>query len=186
MKKSFQFLLALTAPVLLFSSCSKDDVAEENSREVITTIELKFTERGTTNELSFEWEDLDGDGGQNPEIDNIFLAPNKTYDLEIEFYDKSKNPVVDISEEIEKEGDVHRIYLEPSAGSNITVSDQDLDKNQKPLGLTATVQTGEAGTGTLNLTLKHYENGGKESSDPVNNTKSSTDAAVSFNTMIEL
>lgn len=186
MKKSFQFFIALTAPVLLFSACSKDDVAEENSNEVITTIELKFTERGTTNELSFEWEDLDGVGGQNPEIDNILLAPNKTYDLEIEFYDKTKNPEVDISEEIEEEGDVHRIYLEPSAESNISVSNVDLDKNQKPLGLNAEVQTGESGNGTLKLTLKHYENGGKESADPVTSTKSSTDATVSFNTLIEM
>lgn len=186
MKKSFQLLMALAAPMVMFNACSKDDVAEENSREVITTIELQFTERGTTNVLSYEWEDLDGDGGQNPEIDNILLSANKTYDLEIEFYDKSKDPVVDISEEIDEEGDVHRVYLEPSEGSNISITNVDLDKNQKPLGLNAEVQTGEAGNGTLKLTLKHYENGGKESSDPVNSTKSSTDASVSFITMIEL
>lgn len=179
-------LLFVLASVVLITACSKDDVAEENSNELITTIELKITERGTTNTISYEFEDLDGPGGQNPEIDQIVLSPNKTYDVEIEVYDESKNPPVVIHEEIEEESASHRFYLEPSAGSNITISDFDLDSNGVPLGLGSVWTTGAAGSGTVKVTLRHYEDRGKETSDPVNSSKSTTDAEVTFNTIIEL
>lgn len=181
--KSMIFVLASGA---LLTACSKDDVAEENSNELITTIELKITERGTTNTVSYEFEDLDGPGGQNPEIDQIVLSPDKTYDVEIEVYDESKNPPVVIHEEIEEESASHRFYFEPSANSNITISNFDLDGNGKPLGLSSVWTTGAAGAGTVKITLRHYENMGKETSDPVNSSKSSTDAEVTFNTIIEL
>lgn len=163
----------------MLTSCSKDDVAEENSNELITTIELKVTERGTSNTQSFNFEDIDGPGGQAPEIDEILLAPNKTYDVEIEVYDESKNPPVAIHEEIEEEADDHRFYFEPS-NANLTINGFDNDGAGKPLGLNSVWTTTTAAQGNVKITLRHYENGGKETSDPVNSTKSSTDAEVSF------
>lgn len=184
--KKMKAILFVLASGLLITSCSKDDVAEENSNELITTIELKFTERGTTNTVSYEFEDHDGPGGQNPEIDQIVLSPNKTYDVEMEVYDKSKNPIEEIHEEIEEESASHRFYFEPSAASNITINGFDVDGNGVPLGLNSVWTTGAAGTGTVKITLRHYEDRGKETSDPVNSSKSSTDAEVTFNTIIEL
>ncbi|MGZ5247622.1 MAG: hypothetical protein ACXWV5_11320 [Flavitalea sp.] len=182
--KLIKSLMFVMASGVLLTACSKDDVAEENSNELITTIELKITERGTNNTLSFEFEDLDGPGGQNPEIDQIVLSPEKTYDVTIEVYDYSKNPPVEIHEEIDEESTSHRFYLEPSANSNITISNYDLDVNGVPLGLSSVWNTGAAGSGTVKVTLRHYEDRGKETSDPVNSNKSTTDAEVTFNTVI--
>lgn len=184
--KAIKSMIFVLVSGVLFTQCSKDDLAEENANELITTIELKITERATTNTISYEFEDLDGPGGQNPEIDQIVLSPNKIYDVEIEVYDKSKNPPVIIHEEIEEESSSHRFYLEPSVNSNITISDFDLDRNGVPLGLSSVWATGAPGSGTVKVTLRHYEDRGKENSDPVNSNKSTTDAEVTFNTIIEL
>ncbi|VTP94432.1 hypothetical protein [Sphingobacterium daejeonense] len=45
--------IAVAAIVLFATSCSKDDdpIPEENDNEVITTVQLRFKEQGTTNEL---------------------------------------------------------------------------------------------------------------------------------------
>ena len=94
--------------------------------------------------------------------------------------------VEEIHEEIEEESASHRFYFEPSAASNITINGFDVDGNGVPLGLTSVWTTGSTGTGTVKITLRHYEDRGKETSDPVNSSKSSTDAEVTFNTIIEL
>jgi len=177
--KLYQSLIAIAMFGIFMSSCSKDDVTEENSNELITTVELKFTERGTSNVQSFNFEDIDGPGGQAPEIDQIILAPNKIYDVEIEVYDDSKNPPLVIHEEIEEESNDHRFYFEPS-NANLTINGLDNDGSGKPLGLKSVWTTTGAAQGNVKITLRHYENGGKETSDPVNSTKSSTDAEVSF------
>ncbi len=176
--------LLFIGSLLIAASCSKKDEAEENSNELITTIELKVTEQGTNNTMSFEFEDLDGPGGQAPEIDLISLEANKVYNVKMEIYDKSKSPAVEIDEEVEEEGASHRIYIEPSSGSNIVVSNLDNDNTGKPLGLNSVWTTSGDGTGTVKITLRHYENGGKEASDPVNSTKSNTDAEVVFNVAV--
>lgn len=185
LEKLHQALILTLVTSVVIAGCSKKDSVEENSNELITTVEVKLTERGTSNELSFEFEDIDGPGGQAPEIDVINLAPNKIYDATVEIYDKSKNPAVEIDEEVEEEGDVHRLYYTTAAAASLTISDLDNDANGKPLGLHSVWTTGEASNGNVTITLRHYENGGKETSDPVNSSKSNTDALVEFPVIIQ-
>lgn len=186
MKQRLNFAMALSIFALTFSACEKDDHDDhDHENELITTVELRFTETGTSNTVVFEFNDPDGPGGAAPTIDNIELDANTQYDLELAFLDRSKNPVEDITEEIEEEGDVHRIYFVPSASLNFTVGQQDTDENGRPLGLNSSVSTGAASTGTLQVVLRHYGNGGKEASDPVNSSKSSSDVDVVFNVAIQ-
>lgn len=185
MKKNLKSLLAIAAICLMITSCKKDEV-EQNDNEVVTTVELRLNPVGGGAMLTYKWEDLDGPGGANPVIDVVTLTPNKTYNTELFIYDKTKNPVVVTSDEVKSEAADHRFYYEPATGSNITVSSLDNDPNGLPVGLKSVWATGVAtATGSMKITLRHYENGGKALSDLVSSTKSSTDAETTFSTKIQ-
>lgn len=175
------FLLLI---VTALTQCKKT-VEENNDNEIITTVELHFTPQGGGTTKVFSFNDPDGDGGANPAIDEIQLTPSTVYSVSLVLLDKTKNPVENINEEIEAEGQDHRFYFEPSSGSNITVSNLSNDANGIPLGLQSAWTTGAAATGTLKLTLRHYESGGKALADPVNSNKSASDVEVTFATRIQ-
>jgi len=184
MKNTLRPLFAIAAFALAITSCKKDVTEEENENEVITTVQLTFTPVGGGAALTYKWEDLDGDGGAAPVIDLVTLAANKSYNTEIVLMDKTKNPVEITSEEVLEEAVDHRFYFEPS-GVNITVSNLSNDPNGIPVGLTSTWTTGAASTGTMKITLRHYENGGKTLTDAVNDPKSSTDVEATFSTKVQ-
>ncbi len=178
-------LLFISSLLLIIYSCSKlDEEAEHNHNEVVTTVELHFKQISNGAETVFKWEDLDGDGGNNPVIENITLLANQAYEVEIEMLDKTKNPVEDVTHEIENEADEHRFYYIPNAG-NITVSDYDKDVNGVDVGLHTHWTTSAAGNSIMNVVLRHYAEGGKLQSDLVNDTKSSTDMDISFNVSVQ-
>lgn len=184
MKNNFKVLLTVAAFALAITSCKKDVEQEGNENELITTVQLNLTPAGGGSALTYKWEDLDGEGGANPVIDMVTLAANQIYNVEILLLDKTKNPVDNISEEVREEAADHRFYYEPD-GVNITVSNPDNDLNGIPVGLTNAWTTGVAGTGTIKITLRHYENGGKALTDLVNDTKSSTDMEAQFNVTVQ-
>jgi len=188
MKQLFmKWNIFLLAGAVLFSSCEKEDGLEHNDEELITTMQLTFSPTTGGNALVYKYEDLDGpNGGANPVIEEIILAPNTTYNVSLQLLNKTANPVDDITKEIEEEGDAHRFYFQPSSGSNITVSNLNNDANNVPLGITSQWATGAAATGTVTVTLRHYAGNppNKSANDPVNSNKSSTDMEVQFNTRI--
>jgi hypothetical protein len=171
--------------VLVITSCKKEKTQEEdNDNELITTVELKVTESGTNNSSIFKWEDIDGPGGEDPVIDNITLQPNKVYSIQVAFIDASQNPPESLTSEVLEESDVHRLYYQPAASTGITVNGLDTDDNGLPLGLNCSWKTTGAGSGNMIITLRHYAEGGKEESDPVSSSKSTTDAEVEFPVII--
>lgn len=184
MKNVLNFLAILVVLTLAITSCKKEKTEEEdNDNEMITTVRVQLTEEGTSNVLTFNWKDIDGQGGEAPVIDDIVLKANTVYTASLVFLDESKTPAENITEEIEEEGDVHRIYYNTPTG--LTVGNLDTDENGLPLGINSTWTTTNAATGTLQIILRHYGSGGKEASDPANSSKSSPDADVSFSLIIE-
>jgi hypothetical protein len=181
-KLSYLKIAGLSAcAALMITSCKKEKAAaEENDNELITTVQVKLTEEGTSNANTYLWTDIDGAGGTAPSVDDIVLKPNTVYQAQISFLDESKTPAQNITTEIEDESDVHRLYFAPTTATGITVSGLDNDANNIPLGLNSTWTTTAAATGSIKITLRHYANGGKEASDPVSSSKSSTDAEVEF------
>lgn len=178
-------LLFISSLLLIISSCSKlDEEAEDNHNEVVTTVELHFKQISNGAETVFKWEDLDGDGGNNPVIENITLLSNQSYNVELVLLDKTKTPVDTISLEVKEEDDEHRFYYIQNAG-NITVSDYDKDVNGVDVGLHTQWTTSAAGNSIMNVVLRHYAEGGKLQSDLVNDTKSSTDMDISFNVSVQ-
>lgn len=128
---SYIFILGTIIAVTL-SACKtdKDDVkkpSDENEEELITTVEVHFTERGNaSNHFHSKWVDTDGDGGINPIIDTILLDTNKIYDVYLEVLNESVTPTVNITEEIEAEDDEH-IFCFHTTDANIVINRTDSD-----------------------------------------------------------
>ncbi len=186
MRSKIFFFLGILS-LLMLASCKKIDVqADENDEEIITTMQLKFTAAGAATSLVYQFDDADGPGGANPVQDIITLAPNTTYRVSITLLNKTTNPVSNITDEVRTESIAHRFYYQPTAGSNMSVSNFDVDANGIPLGVESTWTTGAAATGNISVTLRHYPNDppNKALDDLVSSTKSGTDIAVTFSTVI--
>lgn len=178
-------VLKLFSVVVVFavaiSSCKKENAEEEtNDNELITTVLLSIKQAGAASGSEYTWKDVDGAGGQDPEIDTIILVPNKAYDVQVGVLDESGGTPVSLTSEILEEADAHRFYFTSSPGLGITASGFDKDDNNVSVGLNCTWETKAASDGSITITLRHYPNGSKEETDPVNSSKSTTDAEVVF------
>ena len=159
---------------LLFTACKKK-ADDSNSQELITTVKLTFTDKTSGEIKSFQWEDLDGDGSASPVIDKIKLAENRSFDVKIEFTDKSKTPIVNTTDEVFAERDVHLVTFKLT-GSTLVFAYADVDSNGKPVGLTDTATTGATSSGVLNLVLHHEPTSKDNLADP----GGETDVDVTF------
>ncbi len=178
MKKMNLHLVALMFLFGSFISCKKDSVADPNESELITTVRVKLTEKLSGVQTVYEFKDLDGVGGAAPsKFDEIVLTKGKVYDCTLQLLNESKTPADDITLEVAAEGVDHQIYLSASDALAV-ISNYSLDSKGLPLGITSTWTTAAvAGTGTLNVTLKHKP-GVKAAGDPV--SKGDTDISVDF------
>lgn len=166
-------LLALT-----FGACSKDNTTEQ---ETITTVIVHLTATDGSFNEEFTWSDPDGDGGKAPVIDDIVLPPNKSFNCHVHFYDLSKTPGVDITEEVEEENTQHLLVYSILVGLNLNIVAADTDTNGKPFRLETTWTTGAASTGSVKVTLRHEPD--KNAADP--DVTGEVDAEVVFPVKIQ-
>jgi len=183
-------LILFGASALLLSSCKKDK-DEANEEEVITTMQLTLVPVGGGSTVTYKFDDPDGPGASSPTIDQIVLAPAKTYNVTLQLLNKTVSPAEDITIEVAAEAAAHRFYYEVQSGINLTVSNLNNDGNGVPLGITSTWATGAASTGKIYITLRHYPGNppNKAATDPVDSNKSSTDITTKdiggFNVVIQ-
>lgn len=174
-------LIAMVA-VTSFSACKKDEpLPEVEENELITTVALKFTNTANTADVkTYAWKDLDGQGGNAPVIENIVLAANTTYTIEVEtLLNETATPAEDIKEEVEEESADHLFVYKPTGNLSVTITDT--DANGLPIGLKALGVTTGAGTGTLQLILRHQPDGAKDGTE----APGSTDADATFGLTIQ-
>ncbi len=188
--KKFNLIKIISVIVIICSlaaSCKKDPKESGNEEELITTLKLNFIPAGGGATLSYQFKDPDGEGGVLPTQDEIVLLPSTSYDVTIQLLNESVIPAEDITEEVQTEARAHRFYFEPSAGSNITVTNLNNDPNGIPLGVISKWTTATTATGTITIVLRHYAGDppGKEIDDTVTSSKSTTDIEVTFDTSIE-
>jgi len=185
MKRFFFFPLILSFS-LFFMNCEKDDPEVVNQEEVITTLDYTLvpTGGGTTVTLSFE--DLDGDGGAAPTITAGTLAANTTYTGTLTLLNESASPVDNITEEVEGEGVDHQFFFQ-STVDGISVSYNDQDDNGNPVGLSTTLTTGAAASGTMTITLRHEpdKTATGVSSGDISNAGGETDIEVTFTVAVQ-
>ena len=159
MKNLFRpYLTAFIMGSLLFAStsCKDKDPEPEEDGEVITTVTLTLVPEGKGQNVTATFSDPDGEGGVNATVETLNLESNTVYNATITFSNESVNPAVDLTGEIRTEGDEHEVFFQALGGLNITsIQKTDMDKNNRPIGLEATITTGAASTGTLRVTLKH-------------------------------
>lgn len=187
-KPTFWTLCLLLFSASLFMSCSDDEdlppleLEEEEISEVILTF-TPTTAGGTP--LSFVWTDPDGEGPEDPIVDNIVLTPNTEYLLTIELAGPNDE---NVTEEIEEEAEAHMFFFgwspglfsSPGGTGNIssaagTVNYEDEDTNGLPLGLSTRWTTGDEANGNLRIILKHQPNS-KSSTATINTGETDLDA----------
>ncbi|MEY3051161.1 MAG: hypothetical protein RLY31_946 [Bacteroidota bacterium] len=183
MKKLIQHAMAamlLLITILFFPSCDKEDTTPDNDQELITTVRITVSD-GVAEPVSAQVQDLDGIGGNPPTIQELALQPNTGYTFSIAFLDEQNaSAPVDITEEVAEESAEHLVcYLVNGNISEPVRTDQDSDG--QPLGLEGTFQTGDTGTGTLTVILKHLPD--KSGAEPC--TTGETDVEVSFPVVIQ-
>lgn len=178
--------LMLLASVFLFPSCKKD-ADKSNEEELITTLTMTWTPVGGGVPVVFTFRDLDGDGGNPPVITTAPLAANAEYDVDITLLDETRSPAGNITEEVEEEGDEHQFFFQVTAGLNLSFSYLDSDKNGAPLGLKTRMITGDAGSGTLRVILRHDLNKGGAGvpQGDITNAGGETDIQVDFPVVIQ-
>lgn len=150
------FAVLLIVQSSLYMGCTKKDNNQDSEQELITTLALVMT--NTTNAAdirTFAFRDADGNGGNEPTIDNINLPANAVYDVAVSILDESKIPADDITTKIAQRKNDHQLFFVPSVGLNLTNTYQDTDDNNLPIGLSTRFTTGSVSTGILSVTLKH-------------------------------
>ncbi len=176
--------IGLAAIALTLSSCKKDPIIEDPV-ELITTVNYTLTPTGGGTAVTLSFQDLDGDGGDSPIVTSGVLAANMTYSGSLELLDESGDDIEDITEEIQEEDEDHQFFFQTTGGINITYADADADGN--PIGLQNTLITGAAGTGTINIILRHEpDKGGSGVSDgDITNAGGETDIEVTFDVTVQ-
>ncbi len=165
---------------LLFTSCKKDPVIPPDV-ELITTViyTLTPTDGGANVTLSFV--DLDGDGEVEPTIVSGVLAANTSYTGSLDLLNELESPAESITEEIEEEDEEHQFFFS-STISDLAISYDDQDADGNPIGLSSTVVTGAAASGSITVILRHEpdKSAAGVSDGEIGNAGGETDIEVTF------
>jgi len=176
----------LLIPVLLFSAlfiqnCKRGDDPtdphDHNEEELITTVEIHLEASDGTHTMA-TWKDADGDGGEDPTIDDLILDTNMTYTASLEFLAEEEDEVHDVTHEIEDEAAEHIVCFNSSI-SELSISRTDSDGTYE-IGLESEWVTTAAKTGTVTISLKHQPDVKDGTCSP-----GETDIEVTFPVIIE-
>ncbi|CAM3778358.1 hypothetical protein [Aquirufa aurantiipilula] len=153
MKSNFVYVFFFT---LVLFSCKKDPAVEPtDDNELITTVELEFTNSKNVTK-TFSFQDLDANSITPPDkFESIVLDANENYDMEVKVYDESRKPRVDVTEKIEEDAEAHLFVYKVTPASLFSLKAKDKDKNNLPVGLKNTGKTQGKGVGKLHVILKH-------------------------------
>lgn len=174
------FAFVILSSVILVS-CDKDTPEIPLEPEVITTLNYTLTPTGGGSSITLSFRDLDGDGGNAPVIEGGVLAANQTYEGSLELLNETEAPIEDITEEIEEEDEEHQFFFQTNL-SDLTITYNDQDSMGNPVGLSSTLTTGDAASGTLTIILRHkpMKSADGVSSGDITNAQGETDIQVIF------
>ena len=107
---------------------------------------------------------------------------NSTYTGTIELLNETETPAEDITAEVNEEADEHQFFFDVD-GSITSTSYGDTDEDGNPIGLSFTLMTGDAGEGTLQITLRHEPK--KPNDGTLADAGGETDIAQTFTVTVE-
>lgn len=183
--KLFWAILPLT--ILFFTACEKDNPEVPNEEEVITTLIYTLTPDSGGDVVTLSFKDLDGDGGDAPEVTSGTLQANTTYTGSLSLLNEAESPAENVNEEIEAEQEDHQFFFLVSTGLNVSVDYADKDSNDQPLGLLTSVTTSDASQGQLTVVLRHQPDKSADgvASGSIDNAGGDTDIEAAFNVDIQ-
>lgn len=155
--------MAFGIAVLFVASCKPDDPDDPNEEELITKVQLTFTDSANASDTwQVIYTDPDGDGGNGPtRFDSIALDSGKTYNVGIALFDESDGGnVVNITDEVVEEADQH-LFCYTASGPSVTVTKTDSDGTY-PIGVTTKWKAGGPSSGTMRVELRHQPDGAKD------------------------
>ncbi len=166
---------------LFFCACDPDEPEIPVEPEVITTLNYTLTPSGGAPPVMLSFQDLDGDGGTAPSITGGIFAANQTYSGTIELLNESVDPADNITMEIEAEDDEHQFFYQTTV-SDLSIAYTDQDDNGDPIGLTTTLTTGDVGSGSITIILRHQpdKSASGVSVGDISNAGGETDIEVTF------
>lgn len=172
---------------LISFACEKDDPIIPNEEELITTVNYQLVPVGGGDTVTLSFVDIDGDGGNAPVISDGVLKANTTYTGSLTLLNESESPAENITEEVEEEGDEHQFFFEKSGTLDLGISYTDVDSEGNPVGLSTSLVTGAASSGTLVITLRHEpsKDATGVSEGLIANAGGETDIEVTFNVEVE-
>ena len=178
-------LLYVFIAMALFA-CKDDDDDQPvtpvipNEEEVITTVRYTLTPTGGGAVVVFQFQDLDGDGGNAPVITADSIDANTAYTGAVEFLDELKSPAEDITEEVLAEGLEHQVFYQVAFG-DFVIQYADQDSNGNSIGLSTNFQSNTTG-GNLTVILKHEpaKTAAGVSAGDITNAGGETDIEVVF------
>lgn len=154
---SLLLFLFLGLTTLVYTGCDDDDPTPPNEEEVITTVTLVLTPNTGGDVVTLSWLDADGNGALPPVITGGTLQANTEYTTVATFFNAIENE--NVTEEVLEEALEHQVFYGGS-GIDLTVQYNDMDSEGNPIGLSATITTGDAASGDLTLILVHEPNKG--------------------------
>lgn len=180
---SLSFLVILG----LVTSCEKNDPEIPNEEELITTLTYTLTPTAGGTAVVFSFQDLDGDGGGTPVITNGTLMANTTYSGTLQLLNETENPAENITDEVADEAEEHQLFYIIGNGLNAQIAYDDADGNGNPVGISTVVNTGDASTGTLTITLRHEpdKSASGVSGGDISNAGGETDIEVTFDVTVQ-
>jgi hypothetical protein len=171
--KKHNFITGSLAAIFLISSlfivgCKKEEQVVKPplpENEFITTIKLTLIDTLSNDTLLAKWKDISPEDS-NPadtSLAILSLKSNRFYKAEITLFDETKNPTVDITNEVKERSIYHLFFYYPSASLNgnliVNITDSDLNNPPLPLGVSTNFITNSPSSGSLNVILRHQPKG---------------------------
>ncbi|MBT8324921.1 MAG: type 1 periplasmic binding fold superfamily protein [Winogradskyella sp.] len=184
---TYVFILALIS-VLTLSCSSDDDPTIVNEEEVITTLRLTLTPEQGGTDIVFQTQDLDGDGPNAPETTvSSPLSASTAYTGTIQLLNELESPAENITLEVQAEDEEHQLFYTLSGNGNVSITYTDQDSNGNPVGLNIVLNSGDASTNSLTVTLRHEPNKDAVgvSDGDITNAGGETDIQTTFNFTVE-
>ena len=186
LKKNFLWYVIGIVAILSTTSCEKEDPIIPNEEEVITTLTYTLTPDGGGIPVILTFQDLDGDGGNEPIITGGQFDTNTTYDGALTLLNEIMSPVVDITAEIQEEALDHQFFFQTSL-EGVDISYDDMDANGNPIGLSTKIATTGESSGTITVILRHEpdKEAAEVSSGDITNAGGETDIKVTFDVEVQ-
>ena len=185
MKKSLLYFALFAFAATTWTACDDDDDTPTPvlPQEVITTVNVELiSDVDASDIVSLSFRDADGDGGEEPVTIGGTVAANTIYTFSTTFLNETVDPSdeeFNVTEEVRELASEHFVIYD-SGNLNFDVQRDDEDADGNPLGLVGTFETGDAGTGNLQVILRHLP-----IKTPDGATGGDTDVDVSFPITVE-